>query len=76
MIVRLIQKKTGGGYSVSRLIETMNGIACSYVNENLFLFDFRNNISDDIGKAFDLDFNKKVLSRAEIKNILASCKKV
>lgn len=76
VIVRLIQKRIGGGYSAASLIDAMNKISCSHAGENLFLFDFRNKTSDELGKAFNLDFTRQVLSRAEIKNILAQCKKV
>ena len=75
VIVRLIQKNMDGNHSVSCLIETMNCISCSYEANNLFLFDFRNDISDCLGNAFGIDFTRERLSRAEIKNILANVKK-
>ncbi|MCL2421670.1 MAG: IS1634 family transposase, partial [Defluviitaleaceae bacterium] len=76
VIVRLIQKRAGANHSVASLIATMNDISCSHLSENLYLFDFRNVISDELGSAFDLDFTKQLLTRAEIKNILASSTKV
>jgi transposase len=74
VIVRLIQKRTGYKYSSERLLETMNNISCSHEGGNLFLFDHRCEISDSLGKAFNLDFTKQRLTRAEIKNNIASVK--
>jgi len=76
VIVRLIQKKTDYAHSPAALIETMNRISCSHEGENLYLFDYRNTVVDDLANAFDLELRRLRLSRAEIKNILASVKKV
>jgi len=70
VIVRLIQKKTDNTYSSKKLIETMNAISCSHEGGNLYLFDHRSEISDALGKAFDIDFSMLRLTRAEIKKIL------
>jgi len=74
VIVRLIQKRTGLKYSPEKLIETMNALSCSHEGGNLYLFDYRNDISDALGEAFGLDFTKQRLTRSEIKNNLASVK--
>jgi len=75
VIVRLIQKKTSYAHSPTSLIDAMNNISCTHESENLFLFDFRSQISDDLGIAFDIDFKKQRLTRAEIKNFLGAVKK-
>lgn len=75
VIVRLIQKKTGYAHSPENLIDTMNSISCSHEGGNLYLFDHRSDTADALGKAFDLDFTMLRLTRAEIKNNLASVKK-
>jgi transposase len=76
VIVRLIQKRTGYAYSTSKLIEAMNRISCSNESENLYLFDFRNEVTDHLGSAFDVDFTKLRLTRKEIKKNLGEAKKV
>jgi len=75
VIIRLIQKKTGRKYSPEKIIECLNSISCSNEQDNLYLFDYRREISDAIGKALGIDFTKKRLRRGEIKNILAESKK-
>lgn len=75
VIIRLIQKKTDRRYSVEKIIECLNKIACSNEQDNLYLFDYRSEISDDIGNVLGIDFTRKRLRLAEIKNILANSKK-
>ncbi len=75
VIIRLIQKKTGRKYSPEKIIECLNSISCSNEQDNLYLFDYRSRVSDAIGKALGIDFTRKRLRRAEIKNILAESKK-
>jgi transposase len=75
VIIRLIQKKTDRRYSVEKIIECLNKIACSNEQDNLYLFDYRSETSDTIGDALGIDFTRKRLRLSEIKNILANSKK-
>jgi len=75
VIIRILQKKTGRKYSPEKIIECLNNISCSNEQDSLYLFDYRSKESDDIGDALGIDFKKKRLRRAEIKNILAESKK-
>jgi len=74
-VIRILQKKTGRKYSPEKIVECLNSISCSNEQDNLYLFDYRREISDDIGKALGIDFKNKRLRRSEIKNILAESKK-
>ena len=75
VLIRLIGKKTGRKYSAEKIISCLNSISCSNEQDNLYLFDYRSKISDTIGDALGIDFTRKRLRRAEIKNILAESKK-
>jgi transposase len=75
VIIRLIQKKTNLQYSPAKIIECLNRIACSNEQDNLYLFDYRSEISDAIGSSFGIDFTRKRLRLSEIKNILGNSKK-
>jgi transposase len=75
VIIRLIQKKTNRQYSADRIIECLNKIACSNEQDNLYLFDYRSEISDTLGNVLGIDFTRKRLRLADIKNILANSKK-
>ncbi len=75
VIMRLIQKKTGKLYSAEKIADCLSKISCSNEHENLYLFDYRSEISDAIGDALGIDFTRKRLKLCEIKNILAETKK-
>jgi len=75
VILRLIQKKTDHKFTPEQIINCLNDISCSHEHTNLYLFDYRSNISDCIGEAFGIDFSNKRLRLNEIKNILATSKK-
>ena len=55
-----------------RLLEKKNK---QLEQENLYLFDYRSEISDTIGNALGIDYTRKRLRLGEIKNILAESKK-
>jgi len=75
VIVRLIQKRTEHKHTPEKLIEAMNGLSCSHEGGNLFLFDYRSDVTDDLGKAFGIDFTRQRLTRAEIKKNIGAAKK-
>ena len=73
-ILRLIQKKTDKKFSAEKILDCLNKIECINEHENIYLFGYRSPLSIQLGKAFDLDFSRKRLTLASIKNILASVK--
>lgn len=75
VIIRLIQKQTERRYSAGRIIECLNKITCSNEQDNLYLFDYRSEVSDAIGNALGIDFTRKRLRLRDLKNILANSKK-
>jgi transposase len=75
VILRLIQKRLGGKYSTAVIIDALKNITCSPEAKNLFLFDYRTDVTDAIGNVMGFDFAKKRLTRSEIKNILGEAKK-
>jgi transposase len=74
-ILRIIQKKTGKLYSAEKIVECLNRISCSHEHENIYLFDYRSELSDAIGQALGIDFTNKRLRLGDIKKILAHAKK-
>jgi transposase len=73
-ILRLIQKKTDKKFSSAQIIDCLNKIECIHEYENIYLFGYRSPLSILVGKAFEIDFSKKRLTLAAIKNILAIAK--
>ena len=74
-ILLIIHNKAGKAYSAEKIVECLNRIACSNEQENIYLFDYRSQISDTIGKALGIDFTNKRLRLADIKKFLAQAKR-
>jgi len=73
--MRIIQMKTGNIYSAEQIIECLNRISCSNEHENIYLFDYRSEVSDAIGQSLGIDFTNKRLRLGDIKKILGQVKK-
>ena len=70
LIFRLLQHKLNYSFSVAKIRDTLNNYACSYIDENYWLFDFRNEILVALEKLFNLDFSNKIISTLNIKKML------
>ncbi|SNX54245.1 IS1634 family transposase [Thermoanaerobacterium sp. RBIITD] len=75
VIVRILEYRLKGKYSVTEILESLGKACCSHIKENYYLFDFCNNALEDIGKELNIDFRKKIMSLGEIKKSLAQTKK-
>lgn len=75
VIIRLLQKKTKWLYSVEKIIECLNKISCSLEQDNIYLFDYRSEISDAIGFAIGINLTYKRMRLSDIKKILGDVKK-
>lgn len=75
VILRILQKETGHQFSTGKIIDCLNRIECAHEQDNLYLFDYRSEVSDAIGQAIGVDFTKKRLRLEEIKKYLGSVKK-
>jgi transposase len=75
VILRLLQKRTGRRFSCSKIIDCLNRVSCSNEQDNIYLFNYRSEISDVISSSMDIDFTKKRLRLNDIKSVLANAKK-
>jgi len=70
LIMRILELKLGYKYSISRIRESLKNYGCSHLDGNHYLFDYRDDIIVDIEKVFDLNLQKKIMSKSEIKKVL------
>jgi transposase len=75
VILRLLQKHTDRRFSCDLIVDCLNRISCSNEQENIYLFNYRSEISDAIGEAIGIDFTKKRLQLNEVKGLIAQSKK-
>ena len=69
VIIRLLEQKLNHKYSVDKIIDSLKKYNCSYLDENYYLFDFRNEIIEHLEYIFNIDLSNKILSRKKIKKL-------
>lgn len=74
VIARILEMRLEHKYSIGKILESLSRAECSHIQQNYYLFDFYDEILKDVGDKFEIDFNKKILSLKEIKNILGQVK--
>ena len=75
VLVRLLEKKLGERYSVPGILESLKRSSCSLLEQNLYLFDYHDQVLADIGELLDIDFGLKYRRTEDIKKIIAGTKK-
>jgi hypothetical protein len=74
-IAGILRKKLGMRYYAEDIIECLKRIECCSEQENLYLFTYRSDLSDALGKALDIDFTKRRMRLSDIKNVISTVKK-
>jgi transposase len=74
-IARIIERKLDHKYSIGRILESLAKSECTHMKQNYYLFDYFDEILEDIGSIFQIDFSKRIRSLGEIKKMLATTKK-
>jgi transposase len=75
LIIRILEIKTEHKHSIAALIDAMKSASATNVESNWWIFDYRNDVLDDIGKACKIDFSKRYLPLSKIKSIIGDTKK-
>jgi hypothetical protein len=75
LIARITELRLDGKYSIAGITDALRKVACSHLDQNIWLFDYANEVTDYIGKAFDVDLRRKVMTLGEITTSLGKAKK-
>jgi transposase len=75
VIARILHHRLENKYSVSAMVESLNKVACSYIDENYYHFDYIDQTVRDIGEKLGINFNGAFLTLGDIKRILGETKK-
>ena len=70
LILRVLEYKLDKKYSVNKIRESLIRYSCSHLEQNYYLFDYRDEILQSLEKVFDIDLGSKIMSKSEIKKIL------
>lgn len=70
LLLRVLEYKLDKQYPVNRIRESLIRYSCSHLDQNYYLFDYRDEILLTIEKVFGIDLGNKVMTTSEIKKIL------
>lgn len=70
LILRILEYKLDKKYSVNQIRESLIRYSCSYLDQNYYLFDYRDEILHSLERVFSIDFGNKFMTTSEIKKIL------
>lgn len=70
LILRVLEYKLGKKYPVNQIRESLTRYCCSHLDQNYYLFDYRDEIIQLMESVFDLDLGNKIMTTSEIKKIL------
>lgn len=75
VIMRVMEHLLEEQYTTKEIRNALCNYSCSYLDQNYYLFDYRDKVLDAFGKMYGWDLTQKYKSRAEIKKILKHRKK-
>jgi transposase len=74
LIARIIELKLKGKYTIAKIAETLRNVECSNLDQNLWLFDYADDVTDYINAVFGTDIGRQIMTLKEIKKNLANTK--
>ena len=76
VIARIIEIRLKNKYNIEKILASLRSVSCSHIDTNHYLFDYIDEVTDDINEVFSLDIGKKVMTLKEIKKVFANVKKM
>ena len=75
VIARILEIRLNNKYTIEKILKSLRSVSCSHVDANHYLFDYVDEVTDDINEVFGLDIGRKVMTLGEIKKVFADVKK-
>lgn len=69
VIMRVLEQLIDKRHSVRQIRNSLASYSCSYLDQNYYLFDYRDDVILTMEKRFGLDLSKKIMPLSEIKKI-------
>ena len=74
-IMRLMQFDTDKKHSATEISKSLSQVVGHKMDANCYLFDYYNEVVSDLSKAVSVDLSKQMLTKSQIRKIMASVKK-
>ncbi len=75
VIARLLAYRLDNKYSIKKLAESLNALAYSFVEKNIYVGDFAGEITVDLKEKLKLDLDHKYMTYEEIRKLIATTKR-
>lgn len=75
VIARIVEIRLNNKYTIEKILKTLRKVSCSHMDANHYLFDYANEVTDDINDVFNLNIGQKVMTLGEIKKNFGMVKK-
>ena len=75
VLLRLLEKRGKGKYPAPRILESLRRSSCSLLEQNIYMFDYYDEILADLGEDLGIDFSRKYRTSGDIKKIIGRTKK-
>jgi transposase len=72
---RILERRLDCAYSFSRITESLCSASCSRLEENWYIFDYADEVTEAILEKLGIELNRKYLRLGEIRKILGDTKK-
>lgn len=70
LLLRVLEYKLDKKYSVNQIRDSLIRYSCSHLEQNYYLFDYRDEILQSLEGVLGIDFGNKIMTTSEIKKIL------
>jgi transposase len=74
LVARIIEKRLDGKYSIERITEILQKVACSHIQQNVWLFDYADSLTAELEVVFKIPFGRRHMTLQEIKHSFAQSK--
>lgn len=75
VFARIVEIRLKNKYSIEKILNSLRSVSCSHMDANHYLFDYADEVTDDINDVFNLNISQKVMALGEIKKIFGMAKK-
>ena len=75
VMARIVEISLNHKYSIEKILNSLRSVSCSHIDANHYLFDYADEVTDDINDVFNLNIGQKVMTLGEIKKNFGMVKK-
>jgi len=74
VLARILEYKLEGKYNITKIIDSLKKCSCTNVDQNYYLFDYYDEVLQDIETATKVDFSTKIRTLQQIKKNISETK--